>query len=54
MHPAENVSLTYPASQWTAVPSGPAFFAYYTNYLIDTKASVIVDVEASPHIARRK
>jgi transposase len=46
--PPKNVSLTDPASQWTAAPGGPAFFAYSTNYLIDTKAGVIVDVEATP------
>jgi IS5 family transposase len=46
--PPKKVSLTDPASQWTAAPGGPAFFAYSTNYLIDTKAGVIVDVEASP------
>ena len=46
--PPKNVSLSDPASQWTAAPGGPAFFAYSTNYLIDTKAGVIVDVEASP------
>ena len=44
----KKVSLTDPASQWTAEPGGPAFFAYSTNYLIDTKAGMIVDVEASP------
>jgi len=27
---------------------GPAFYAYSTNYLIDVKAGVIVDVEATP------
>ena len=36
-----------PASQWTAARKGPAFFAYSTNYLIDTDHSVIVDVDAS-------
>ncbi len=36
-----------PASQWTAARKGPAFFAYSTNYLIDTDRSVIVDVDAS-------
>lgn len=46
--PPKNVSLTDPASQWTAAPGGPAFYAYSTNYLIDTKAGVIVDVEATP------
>ena len=41
------VSLTDPSSTWTAAPGGPAFFAYCTNYLIDLKAGIIVDVEAS-------
>lgn len=45
--PRKNVSLTDPASQWTAAPGGPAFYAYSTNYLIDVKAGVIVDVEAT-------
>lgn len=44
----KNVSLTDPAAQWTAAPGGPAFYAYSTNYLIDVKAGVIVDVEATP------
>jgi transposase len=43
-----NISLTDPASRWTAAPGGPAFYAYSTNYLIDVHAGVIVDVEASP------
>ncbi len=30
------------------MPGGPTFFAYSTNYLIDVKAGVIVDVEATP------
>lgn len=46
--PPKKVSLTDPASQWTAAPGGPAFYAYSTNYLIDTQAGVIVDVEATP------
>lgn len=29
-----------PAAQWTAAPGGPAFYAYSTNRLIDTKAGV--------------
>lgn len=45
--PPKNISLTDPTSQWTAAPGGPAFYAYSTNYLIDTKAGVIVDVEAT-------
>jgi hypothetical protein len=50
-----------PASQWskkgqktiwkivfpTNARKGPAFFAYSTNYLIDTDHSIIVDVDAS-------
>lgn len=36
-----------PAGQWTAARKGPAFFAYSTNYLIDTDHSVIMDVDAS-------
>ena len=30
------ISLTDPQARWTAAPGGPAFFAYSTNYLIDT------------------
>lgn len=41
------VSLTDPAATWTAAPGGPAFYAYSTNYLIDLKAGIILDVEAS-------
>jgi transposase len=48
-HPVpKNLSLTDPASQWTAAPGGPAFYAYSTNYLIDLDAGIIVDVEATP------
>src|SRR6185312_10746609 len=36
-----------PASRWTGANGGLAFFAYCTNYLIDLKCAVIVDVEAS-------
>ena len=39
-----------PSSQWTAARKGPAFFAYSTNYLIDTEHSVIVDVEGTRSI----
>jgi transposase len=46
--PAKKVSQTDPASRWTAAPGGPAFYAYSTNYLIDTDAGIIVDVEATP------
>jgi len=44
----KNISLTDPLSRWTAAPGGPAFFAYSTNYLIDTAHGVILDVEATP------
>src|SRR5580704_16576673 len=36
-----------PGSRWTGANGGLAFFAYCTNYLIDLKNAVIVDVEAS-------
>jgi len=38
-----------PSSQWTAARKGPAFFAYSTNYLIDTDYSVIVPSHACKH-----
>lgn len=41
------VSPADPASRWTGANGGLAFFAYCTNYLIDLKHAVIVDVEAS-------
>jgi transposase len=44
--PFKAVSLTDPAASW-ANRGGPSFFAYSTNYLIDLKAGIIVDVEAS-------
>jgi len=46
--PPKKISLTDPTARWTAAPSGPAFFAYSTNYLIDLQAGIIVDVEATP------
>ena len=36
-----------PASRWTGANGGLAFFAYCTNYLIDLKHAVIMDVEAT-------
>jgi hypothetical protein len=42
------VSRTDPMARWTAAPGGPAYYAYSTNYLVDTEAGVIVDVEATP------
>ena len=41
------ISPSDPAAQWTGAQKGPAFFAYATNYLVDTANAVIVDVEAS-------
>jgi transposase len=39
-----------PASQWTGARGGPAYFAYSTNYLVDTDNGVILDVEATRSI----
>lgn len=41
------ISPSDPAAQWTGAHKGHAFFAYADNYLIDLKAAVIVDVEAT-------
>jgi len=41
------ISIADPASRWTAANGGLAFFAYCTNYLIDLKHAVIMDVEAT-------
>lgn len=46
--PPKLVSLTDPGARYTAAPGGPAFYAYSTNYLVDLKAGIIVDVEATP------
>ena len=46
-HQPAKVSLTDPQASWTAAPGGPAFFAYSTNYLVDTAHGVIVDVSAT-------
>ena len=46
--PAKKVSQTDPMARWTAAPGGPAYYAYSTNYLVDTDAGIIVDVEATP------
>ena len=42
----KKVSLTDPMSRWTAA-TGPAFYAYSTNYLADMACGIIVDVEAT-------
>jgi len=41
------VSPSDPAAQWTGALRGPAFFAYATDYLVDTENAIIVDVEAT-------
>ena len=48
--PAKYVSPVDPAARWTAAASGPAVYAYCTNYLIDVAHAVIVDVEPSTAI----
>src|SRR5436190_6930181 len=40
------ISPADPAARWTGAHGGQAFFAYSTNYLIDTDHAIIVDVEA--------
>lgn len=45
---SRKISLSDPHSCWTAATGGIAFFAYSTNYLIDTAHGVILDVEATP------
>jgi len=42
----KKISLTDPMARWTAA-TGPAFYAYSTNYLADIAYGVIVDVEAT-------
>ena len=46
--PPKKVSHSDPQARWTAAPGGPAFYAYSTNYLVDTNAGIVVDVEATP------
>jgi transposase len=41
------IAKSDPAAQWTGAHKGHAFFAYADNYLIDLKAAIIVDVEAT-------
>lgn len=41
------VAKSDPAAQWTRAEESRPYFAYATNYLIDTKSSVIMDVEAT-------
>jgi transposase len=46
--PAKALSLTDPCAALTSKGKSKLTFAYGTNYLIDTKGAIIVDVEASP------
>jgi transposase len=46
--PPKSLSLTDPQAALTSKGKSKIAFAYGTNYLIDTKAAIIVDVEASP------
>ena len=48
--PPKEISLSDPASRLTAAMGRPAFFGWSTNYLIDVKHAVIMDVEATPSI----
>lgn len=41
------IAKSDPAAQWTRAEESRPYFAYATNYLIDTKSSVIMDVEAT-------
>jgi len=41
------VARSDPAAQWTRAEESRPYFAYATNYLIDTESSVIMDVEAT-------
>ena len=41
------VAKSDPAAQWTRAEESRPYFAYADNYLIDTKCSVIMDVEAT-------
>jgi hypothetical protein len=52
--PAKSLSLTDPTAALTSKGKSQIDFAYGTNYLIDTKAAIIVVVEASPRAGRRK
>ena len=46
--PPKKVSQTDPQARWTAALGGRPFYAYSTNYLVDTGAGIIMDVEATP------
>jgi hypothetical protein len=44
---AKSISPSDPAAKWTGTHKGRAFFAYADNYVIDLKAAIIIDVEAT-------
>jgi transposase len=44
----KEISLSDPGSRLTAAVGRPAFFGWCTNYLIDVKHAVIMDVAATP------
>ena len=46
--PPKVISLSDPASAWTAKANTRVMFGYGLNYLIDTEHAIIVDVEATP------
>ncbi len=48
--PPKEISLSDPASRLTAAVGRPPFFGWSTNYLIDVKNAVIMDVVATPAI----
>jgi transposase len=48
--PPKEISLSDPASRLTAAVGKPAFFGWSTNYLVDVKNSVIMDVAATPAV----
>jgi len=48
--PPKEISLSDPASRLTAAVGKPAFFGWSTNYLIDVKNAIIMDVAATPAV----
>lgn len=48
--PPKEISLSDPSARLTASVGKPAFFGWSTNYLIDVKNAVIMDVAATPTI----
>jgi transposase len=48
INPPKKISKTDPQARWTAALGGRPFYAYSTNYLVDTDAGIIMDVEATP------